>query len=352
MDTDFVPFDDNKKDSIGTGRSTKSKLALLTDVSAPWMQFDVAIDDRIPPMVRFHNEILSFCAYISLTKEELLTRKGIFDEIKSIALELWPDCSVHIFGSQLTNVLTPTSDLDICILDVPCPGSVIGALSQLEAKIRARNIVSYLEVLSNAKVPILKLDHLKTGISVDVCINNSSGLVTGMLMRRYLREYPPLKPLVVVMKVFLSQRQLHETYTGGIGSFVLCNLVLSFLQNRQRLEAFRGVMYSWNLGALLLDFLEFYGSTFNYVHVGVSVLDGGRYYAKRDREPGWCGKQLSLSVENPDFTLEKPVDIGKNSFMMGKIKRAFEHGWQLLTSSLSQKKGTSYLNFIIRPDEK
>ena len=42
--------------------------------------------------------------------------------------------------------------------------------------------VSYVEVMTNAKVPIIKCDHYPSGISVDICMNNSSGIETGIVI--------------------------------------------------------------------------------------------------------------------------------------------------------------------------
>ena len=41
---------------------------------------------------------------------------------------------------------------------------------------------------------------------------------------------------------------------------------------------------------------------------------------------------MSLSLENPD---DSDVDIGRNSFQMQKIRRAFEHGQQVHGQSAS-----------------
>ena len=63
--------------------------------------------------------------------------------------------------------------------------------------------VSYIEPVVNARVPILKFDLVESGLSVDICINLDSGLRTGQLMVDYLKDYPPLQPLLLVLKVFL-----------------------------------------------------------------------------------------------------------------------------------------------------
>jgi non-canonical poly(A) RNA polymerase PAPD5/7 len=56
---------------------------------------------------------------------------------------------------------------------------------------------------------------------------------------------------------------------------------------RRRLEQYRGYPLTWNLGSLLLDFFHLYGVTFNYVHTGISIRDGGSYFEKRKKEDGW-----------------------------------------------------------------
>jgi DNA polymerase sigma len=104
-----------------------------------------------------------------------------------------------------------------------------------------------------------------------------------------------------------------------MGSFVLCVMLISFLQMRQRVainksksqsrsmgygsgnagggrigggssssagEEKGASAFSWNLGSLLLDFLHLYGVTFNYNSVGISIRDGGTYFRKEDRD-GW-----------------------------------------------------------------
>ena len=45
-----------------------------------------------------------------------------------------------------------------------------------------------------------------------------------------MRDYPNLKFLVLVLKHFLLERDLNEVFTGGISSYCLILLVVSFLQ--------------------------------------------------------------------------------------------------------------------------
>jgi non-canonical poly(A) RNA polymerase PAPD5/7 len=338
-------------DVRATGTASESGPVLLTNVPAPWlaMQF---VDKHVAPLVRLHNEILSFVEYITPTVLEYKTRDIVLSELTNIAKDLWPEAKVTIFGSQLTRILTPTSDLDLAILNVPEPkGSQRSPLDVLGDAIIAQGNVTYCEVIHSAKVPIVKLDH-KLGISVDICLNNDSGLHTGAYIKQMVDAFPPLRPLTMVLKVFLSQRRLNETYTGGIGSFVLSSLIVSFLQHRIRLSKAREVTLSWNLGSLLLDFLQLYGTSFNYVHTGISITNNGSYFEKRRRSGGeWGvnpGRPNMLSIENP---MQPDLDMGRNSFQMPKIRRAFEHALQLLSAALANFDCDSYLSFFIRTDD-
>jgi len=45
-----------------------------------------------------------------------------------------------------------------------------------------------------------------------------------------MEQYPNLKYLVLVLKQFLLQRDLNEVFTGGISSYSLIYLTVSFLQ--------------------------------------------------------------------------------------------------------------------------
>lgn len=77
-----------------------------------------------------------------------------------------------------------------------------------------------------------------------------------------------------------------------------------------------------DLGKLLIDFLELYGTTFNFEDVGISIRRGGRYFLKEDR--GWDSweerSRFRLCVENPQ---DKSVDIGRSAYNIKRVQRAF-----------------------------
>lgn len=200
MDEDFVAFSKDESEEAGGNAPV-----LLTSTAAPWLKYSDSYDRYAPPLVRLHNEILTFCEYIAPTNSELRTRDSVVSEITEIVHALWPKCTVNVFGSQMTRILTPTSDLDIALLEVPEGEKfdIQEALLTLASKFIESGLFSYCEAIVNAKVPIVKMDHISSGISIDVCINQDSGLKTGKIVRKLVRDFPPLRPLTIVLKVFL-----------------------------------------------------------------------------------------------------------------------------------------------------
>lgn len=112
---DFIPFEE-----------ASVEITMMNSFTAPWLRSFSSSTPTAPQtsagskFITLHNEILAFCDFISPTAGEIAQRKALVSEMESIVHEVYPMASVHIFGSQLTTILTPTSDLDLAVLDVPC----------------------------------------------------------------------------------------------------------------------------------------------------------------------------------------------------------------------------------------
>lgn len=88
-----------------------------------------------------------------------------------------------------------------------------------------------------------------------------------------------------------------------------------------------GPLADFNLGQLLIDFLRLYGRDFNYFVTGISVRNDGHYFHKFDK--GWLdmNRPYLLAVEDPQ---DEENDVGKNSFKILIVRRAFEYGFTRL----------------------
>lgn len=87
-------------------------------------------------------------------------------------------------------------------------------------------------MLAKTKVPIVKFVTSHGRFPVDISINQANGVSAVGIVKNFLEELPALRPLVLIVKSFLSQRSMNEVFTGGLGSYSIVCLVTSFLQVR------------------------------------------------------------------------------------------------------------------------
>ena len=135
----------------------------------------------------------------------------------------------------------------------------------------------------------------------------------------------------MVLKQFLIQRDFNEVWTGGIGSYSLILMTVSFLQLHPRIDA--RSMHTLNLGVLLIEFFELYGRCFNYMKTAIRIQNGGSYLPKED-----ILKQFSNGYRSSILCIEDPLnisnDIGKGSYGALKVKQAFEYAYFTLSHAV------------------
>ena len=122
-------------------------------------------------------------------------------------------------------------------------------------------------------------------------------------------------------------RNLNEVWKGGISSYCLTLMVISFLQLHPREDA---VAPNANLGVLLIEFFELYGYLFNYLKVGISVK--GCCYVKKEVILKKCGDnhRSILCVEDPTNITN---DVGRSSYGALQVQRAFRMAYLDLTKA-------------------
>ena len=108
-------------------------------------------------------------------------------------------------------------------------------------------------------------------------------------------------------------------------------MIVSFLQHRER-DAFNHRRPSFcNLGALLIEFLEFYSTDFNFVLTGISVRFDGFFFPKgaKDRKKDFWqpNRPFAIAMENP---LDPSHDVGSPSFRISSVQRSFEVAFKTL----------------------
>ncbi|XP_043074226.1 terminal nucleotidyltransferase 4A isoform X3 [Puntigrus tetrazona] len=276
-----------------------------------------------------HEEIMDFYNFMSPRPEETTMRQEVVDRIESVIKELWPTADVQIFGSFSTGLFLPTSDIDLVVFgkwEKP-------PLQQLEQALKKHNVAEpySIKVLDKATVPIIKLTDQETEVKVDISFNVETGIKAASFIKEYVKKYTVLPYLILVLKQFLLQRDLNEVFTGGISSYSLILMVISFLQLHPRIDARNPNM---NLGILLIEFFELYGRHFNYLKTGIRIKNGGAYMAKED-----IMKAMSNGYRPSMLCIEDPLlpgnDVGRSSYGAMQVKETFDYAYIILGHAVS-----------------
>ena len=70
------------------------------------------------------------------------------------------------------------------------------------------------QVIAAAKVPIIKFDDVQSGLAFDISFDVANGPKTAKLVTQMMATLPPMRHLVVVLKLFLQQREMNEVGHG------------------------------------------------------------------------------------------------------------------------------------------
>lgn len=332
--------------------SSEPKATPLYRTTAPW--FAEGKKYSRMPVVKLHEEICDFVDFISPTREEHLARSQVVLRVKDVIDAMFNKkgkkvAKVHVFGSYETRLYLPSSDIDIVVewdSEKLTDAEARPPLKKLASEIVKSGIAERgrCKALMQARIPLVKFTDRATNFSVDISFN-TKGIDGVKYINAQLSQHAALRPLALVLKQFLEQRALNEPYTGGLGSYSLVCMLVSFFQMHPLVQA-KLIRPEENLGVLLLDFLELYGRQFNYDCVGISVLRHS-YFDKSDR--GWQNERRSgiLSIEDPQ---NPENDLCKASFCFATVRQSFGHAFSMLCNvltSASTKHTDSLLACII-----
>lgn len=175
-------------------------------------------------------------------------------------------------------------------------------------------------------------------IKFDLSFNNGEGIKQAKVLQLIDENYPPFKYLFFIIKIFLSQRKLNNTFKGGIGSFLLQNMVYAFLKSLylQFLQKGQEKQLSQiNLSQYLIRFLKFYAG-FDYRKKAIYV------YQSDPVQP--------LVSEKESFNLftANNKNIGQKAFNFKVIFNAFKNRHQCLTNQVFRDE-ESALKYLINP---
>ncbi|KAJ6457266.1 hypothetical protein C8R45DRAFT_913659 [Mycena sanguinolenta] len=299
-------------------------------VLTPWLTELPQSTVPISTDQRLHQEIVAYVAYVQPTPQENTARQTLREVIQKALRYRFPDGEVRVFGSQATGLCLPTGDMDLVVMtrEVIPAADKKRPLFQLSTILKAKRVTTDVRVNHRAKVPILTFTSLSElgSFNVDLGINNADGPQAIAVINEYLSKMPALRPLILIVKGFLSQRNLNNAAHGGLGSYAVICMCISFLQlnpSKRPQDFIDKHMETESLGALLADFMFYYGIEFPYAASYICVSEG-KLLPKESAK--WITNKISdgLAIQcliNPEN------DVGKSVNRLDAIRDAFKTGY-------------------------
>lgn len=149
------------------------------------------------------------------------------------------------------------------------------------------------------------------------------GMVSCDVLKEYVRNYPCLREVALLLKRFLSVNNLNNAYLGGISSYSAVLLIVAYMNN-------------FNLhtspyltpSRLLIGFLDFYSNCFDPKLYGVNIANGGSYY-------------LLPHTNQHMFVIQDPVqpsnNTARNSFRTPEVLNHFRTAFHSLKNLISKE---------------
>ena len=340
----------NEEDSEDSQHNERENSNNSNDSFHPWIKSNSKCY-LTNGMLKLHYEILDFCDFIQLNNEEKELREKTFKFIKETIETKYPEYNCILYGSYKTDLSLPDSDIDILILLKEGKEEELSKTKITEETSKkindlflSTNAFSYVEIIK-AKVPIIKCTYKETNINVDISFFRKNGFSAVKTIEKVIDTFPEIKPLMLVIKYTLRQRQLNEIYKGGVSSFIIFSLIYYYIADYRKKvidDIKKGKKEpELTLGHFLVGFFDFYGFQFNYEKLGISIRNGGFLYQRTDE-----GKNL-LSIENFQDINQ---DMGKSCFKFRKVVETFKFARDSLYYPQNSPV-ISYLNGFIFPDD-
>ncbi|KAH8808535.1 hypothetical protein F5884DRAFT_374546 [Xylogone sp. PMI_703] len=341
---------------VAAGSILKEWIALPGTVDTPWINIDHSQTANMG--VWLHKEIMDFYHYVKPRGFEETVRAKLIQELQVKIKDWMGNADILPFGSYPAGLYLPTSDMDlVCVSQnymdgrPPLLGLSLKGLRQFERYLLQNRlaIVGSTEVISKAKVPLVKYIDKVTGLKVDVSFENDTGLIANNTFKEWKIQFPAMPILVTLIKHILAMRGLNEPANGGIGGFSVTCLVVSLLQHMPQVQS-GNMIPEHHLGEILMEFLDLYGNHFNFTTTAIElrppryvtkIIDNGIYKA---------GNIERISIIDPNNPLN---DISGGSSNTARIRKCFSDAFRALQKTMAalqfsnDRKNASILRCIL-----
>ena len=178
----------------------------------------------------FSKPLLNTATYNTTHKGELKRREGLFNHLEKSIASKFKNSKLSVFGSAESGLSIKGGDYDLC-LQIP-DADQKKVVKKIGSMLRGQGMEE-VQVLTRAKVPIVKFIDPRSGVPVDISINNSLAIHNTNLLKTYSNLDERVKQLTLCVKHWAYHRNISDAPNGTLSSYAWSILVINHLQKKQ-----------------------------------------------------------------------------------------------------------------------
>lgn len=249
-------------------------------------------------------------------KEQESLCKNLISEISKILQER-NLLEINVYGSFATGLAMPWSDIDLSITNKDDKNSPFYESNHILMKNMVQilqnrpDIIEDVNYVDQAHIPIIKItSSAKFNFKkIDITVKESddkthNGEKCVKLVKDYLFMYRELKPLFLVIKQLVFLAQLNDPYQGGVSSYTLILMLVSFLQMKKKnFNEDEEVNY----GCYLIEFFTI------YIKIKFAVLEVRPFLVDQEVSNLTIYQKVDIGTERvSQLSVIDPLDINNN----------------------------------------
>lgn len=183
---------------------------------------------------------------------------GYIQDIRKLVKEKHEDADAILFGSYSTDLAISSSKIDISINSSSIEDKTSFLLA-LQVKLSEKGSVSLVESKS---LPVITFKPKDQDLLFFISINNSTGIDSSNLIKKYTKKHEKISELVKVVKVWANENHLNEPSKGTYSGYEWTLLVIGFLQSFKILPLhtdgeISDIVINQSVGELFFRFVDF-----------------------------------------------------------------------------------------------
>jgi non-canonical poly(A) RNA polymerase PAPD5/7 len=265
--------------------------------------------------------------YQNYVQELIMKKKRLVEDlilkVTYLINEISYDFDVKLDGSYANNLSLPWSNIDIILINKnPQNRTEMALIQKLFINMKNKDwIKKYLfEEPIKKMFPVIKILTVDKylNINIDISFQDDFKYIQMKinLINKFLKENAVLKPLMLALKTILKNANLNNPNSGGLSSYGLILMIVSYIQNQKENNIFSENDEDF-LGKIFYGFLQHYGLAFDF----------GKYVILTYPNNLDNGNNINFGQNNHELIIIDPLDknnnVAKNTKQFMNLKMAF-----------------------------